>query len=388
MSSPTPDSPTLLIVDDTPDDLCRLASLLSDGGFTVRKASSAPMALKSIAGMPPDLILLDISLPQINAYQLCQSLKSAVPPPMADIPIIFISALDNVFDKIKAFEAGGADYITKPFHPQEVVVRINHQLEIQSQKRQLQVEIAERRRAEKALEISLHVVSHDLRNPILGLSMILTHSLEHAAIDAETISLPLSTVEQMLKSCDRQLVFINSLAETHQYEKEGIALVRRTLDIKKLIHDFMATWALPLTKQAVVMTTHLSPNLPLIEADSDYLWRVLDNLLANALKYNPLPRQQTLQIELTATVTDSGLRCALADNGIGINPAIANKVFERYQRGEVQQGTAGLGLGLYLCRQIIQAHGGQIGLNLDRLTGTEVWFTLPLSGLAAFPENP
>ena len=121
-----PDCKTLFIVDDTPDNVRLLANLLSDHGYRIRKALDANFALKSIEQSPPDLILLDVNMPTMNGYEMCARLKSN--PHTQEIPIIFISALDNVLDKVKAFNLGGADYITKPFQMEEVLARIEHQL--------------------------------------------------------------------------------------------------------------------------------------------------------------------------------------------------------------------------------------------------------------------
>src|SRR4028118_353821 len=104
---------SILIVDDTPANLQLLAQMLSEQGYKVRMAQDGTMALMSIQSSPPDLILLDIMMPQLNGYEVCSKLKASTQT--KDIPIIFISALNEVFDKVKAFEVGGVDYITKPF---------------------------------------------------------------------------------------------------------------------------------------------------------------------------------------------------------------------------------------------------------------------------------
>ncbi len=131
-------STNILVVDDTPDNLRLLAKILEAQSYTVRKALNGRMALQGAHRDPPDLILLDISMPEMNGYEVCQELKRS--RVTAGIPVIFISALDQVSDKVRAFELGGQDYITKPFQELEVLARIRNQLLIQQQKRQLQTQ--------------------------------------------------------------------------------------------------------------------------------------------------------------------------------------------------------------------------------------------------------
>lgn len=128
---------TILIVDDTLDNLKVLSQALSTYRFQIRCAKSGEMALKALQTISPDLILLDIKMPDIDGYKVCQEIKSKAN--LKDIPIIFLSALDDVFDKVKAFQVGGADYITKPFQVEEVLIRINHQLELQIAKQEIQI---------------------------------------------------------------------------------------------------------------------------------------------------------------------------------------------------------------------------------------------------------
>lgn len=158
MNSPKtfPSLADLLVVDDTPDNLRLLSTMLEEQGYKVRKVINGALALRTVSQAPPDLILLDIDMPQMNGYEVCQQLKSD--PKIATIPVIFLSALDDTSDKVKAFSVGGVDYITKPFQVAEVLARVQNQLRIRAlskqlfeQNIQLQQEIQIRRQAEAAL---------------------------------------------------------------------------------------------------------------------------------------------------------------------------------------------------------------------------------------------
>lgn len=130
----------ILVVDDLLENLRLLATLLMEEGYEVRRAPDGAMALSNVPRFEPDLILLDIMMPEMNGYEVCQQLKAN--EQTRDIPIIFLSALDLTFDKVKAFEVGAADYINKPFHPAEVMARVKNQLRIRQQGLQLQVQQA------------------------------------------------------------------------------------------------------------------------------------------------------------------------------------------------------------------------------------------------------
>ncbi|GAB1543566.1 hypothetical protein NUACC21_62410 [Scytonema sp. NUACC21] len=147
---------SLLIVDDRPDNLRLLASILSEQGYKVRKALNGATALESARVQPPDLILLDVKMPQMDGYEVCSALKSS--PQTCDIPVIFLSAINNTLDKVKAFAVGGADYITKPFENEEVLVRVRQQLMLQLQRKQLQQEIQERKQAQAQTQLLLATI--------------------------------------------------------------------------------------------------------------------------------------------------------------------------------------------------------------------------------------
>ncbi|WP_041229798.1 hybrid sensor histidine kinase/response regulator [Rippkaea orientalis] len=388
----TKDKGNLLVVDDTPDNLRLLSAMLSEQGYKVRKALNGQIALNTVSQVPPDVILLDINMAGMNGYEVCKILKSD--QETQDIPVIFISALDDVLDKVKAFEVGGVDYITKPFQCEEVIARIENQLTIQRQRKQLQQEINERQKTEETLRVYLHAVSHDLRNPVLGLSMVLKNFLKRAKIQkTETINISKTVLQQMVASCDRQLNLINSLVETQQFEMGGVALNCQPLNLFSLSQKLVTEWEPMLQEHQASLEILIPSDLPCVKADSDRLWRVFENLLANALKHNQPGLKLTLDAEIFNPETSeiviqnessksefkiNMIVCKFMDNGVGMTPEKGKTLFERYHRGDGANKTLGLGLGLYLCRQIIEAHGGQIGVITHPNEGAKFWFTLPI----------
>ena len=360
--------PSVLIVDDLPNNVRLLSIMLTEKGYQVRKAINGQMALNTVRSLIPDLILLDINMPDLNGYQVCEQLKAD--EKTREIPVIFISALDDVFDKVKAFQVGGVDYISKPFQGEEVMARIENQLTICRQKKQLQNEIKERQKAEETLEIYLHAVSHDLRNPVIGMSMILNNLIKNS--QGETKEVSRKILQQMADSCDRQLTLIDSLVETRQNDLWGVSLELNPLSLYEIGQQISQEWELRLKENQATLINNFSQDLPLVNADAHHLWRVFENLLANALKHNP----QGIIITLSATAEVNYLRCSIADNGVGISETQRKQLFDRYQRGN-NNNQISLGLGLYLCRQIIHAHGGEIGIMNNDEKGSQFWFTLP-----------
>ena len=360
--------PSVLIVDDLPNNVRLLSIMLTEKGYQVRKAINGQMALNTVRSLIPDLILLDINMPDLNGYQVCEQLKAD--EKTREIPVIFISALDDVFDKVKAFQVGGVDYISKPFQGEEVMARIENQLTICRQKKQLQNEIKERQKTEETLEIYLHAVSHDLRNPVIGMLMILNNLIKNS--QGETKEVSRKILQQMASSCDRQLTLIDSLVETRQNDLWGVSLELNPLSLYEIGQQIGQEWELRLKENQATLINNFSPDLPLVNADAHHLWRVFENLLANALKHNP----QGIIITFSARLEGNYLRCSIADNGVGISETQRKQLFDRYQRGN-NNNQISLGLGLYLCRQIIHAHGGEIGIMNNDEKGSQFWFTLP-----------
>ncbi|MEJ1936418.1 response regulator [Nostoc sp. NIES-2111] len=173
------ESGPILLVDDTPDNLRLLSKILESKGFKVRKTVSGKMAIQAAQIEPPDLILLDINMPEINGYEVCRQLKSQ--ERTAQIPIIFISALDQAIDKVKAFDIGGVDYITKPFQEAEVLARVTHQLIIHHQQQQLQTQnqkLQQEVRQRQQVEANLKKIQRVYEEKVVELTNQIQRSLE------------------------------------------------------------------------------------------------------------------------------------------------------------------------------------------------------------------
>ncbi|MEO1270013.1 MAG: response regulator, partial [Myxococcota bacterium] len=164
----------LLIVDDMPDNLRLLSKLLREHGYKVRPARNGPQALAAVDGSVPDLVLLDINMPGMDGYEVCRRLKST--EHAVDLPILFLTAMDSVEHKIRGFQAGGVDYITKPFQQEEVLLRVETHLTLRSQRQQLEAQYTRLRQLEEMREGLVQMIAHDIKAPlqsILGFSQLL-----------------------------------------------------------------------------------------------------------------------------------------------------------------------------------------------------------------------
>jgi two-component system sensor histidine kinase/response regulator len=250
---------------------------------------------------------------------------------------------------------------------------------IESQNQDLQTEIAERKRAEEALTIFLHAVSHDLRNPVTGLIMVLDNLAKTATSPEANIPLPRTTLERMRQSGDRQLALINSLLESHVNDVHGIAIHPQPVAIAKVIQDAIDDLQPLLEKEEAEIDLQIPSDLSLALVDADLICRVFQNLITNALKHNPPRLKLTISVEIS---DDKTMLCTVSDNGVGMSSTQSEHLFELYAQGKTQNKlnmrSLSLGLGLYICRQIVQAHGGAIGVTSEPNIGSQFWFTLPL----------
>lgn len=239
-------------------------------------------------------------------------------------------------------------------------------------------------------QLLLHAVSHDLRNPVTGTLMLLNNLL----LGSEKITLDRTVIARMAKSQEQQLQLINSLLEVHSQNLNGVALQVRSLSLNNLVKDITEGFELQLKQVRGHMVVSLPADLPHVSVDALQLHRVYDNLISNALQYNP----SGVCVTLDASQQGDYLRCTVSDDGEGIRELTSDRpqpaseqplqadpnqwIFDRYSRGRNHHQSLHLGLGLNICKQIIEAHGGHIGVESAANQGTIFWFTLPIASLS------
>jgi signal transduction histidine kinase len=227
--------------------------------------------------------------------------------------------------------------------------------------------------SQRQLRSVIHAISHDLKNPAMGTSVILQGFLlkrDRQLLIERTI------LEQLLAGSDRQINLINSLLEAQSAEVGTLTLHCQPLQLDILVNEAIEDLTAIAQQHRIALSNYVSSDLPSINADKTQIWRVLNNLILNAIKHNP----RGTQIEINAeTIQNQKIRCTVRDNGIGIPPTQLPCLFELYSRGAKARRMPGVGLGLYLCQQIIAAHQGEIGVNSQLDKGSTFWFTLPVA---------
>ncbi|MEM9922314.1 MAG: response regulator [Cyanobacteria bacterium P01_D01_bin.50] len=298
----------ILIVDDSLEILQILSETLSEYGYTVQSVVSGSMALTAAKSTPPDLILLDIYMPEIDGYQVCQQLKAS--EITCDIPIIFLSGLHDVLEKVKAFQIGGADYITKPFQFEELLARVKHQITIQrlsrqlkKQNQQLEREIAQRRKAElEAIAASqaksnfLSNMSHELRTPlnaILGFAKLMS---DDSLLNSEQ----LENIRIIHRSAKHLLELINDILELSKIESGIFSLDKTSFDLYSLLDSIAEIFQIKVEQKNIKLNFIVAPNVPqYIYTDEKKLRSCLTNLISNAITATAIQGSVTLRVNFT-----------------------------------------------------------------------------------------
>jgi signal transduction histidine kinase len=353
-----PSKGNILVVDDTPANLRFLNGMLLESGYRVRLAPNGKLALKSVHLNAPDLILLDIMMPEMSGYELCRQLKAD--ETTHDIPVIFISALDDVLDKVTAFSAGGVDYITKPFQAEEVLARVKTHLTIRHLQQTLEEQIAE-------LDAFAHTVAHDLKNP---LSLISTYQDlligQNSAVSAEDRLLIFHNVRQ---SARKAINIINELLLLTTVRKQDVKLA--PLNMAQIMAEVQHRLSFMIEEhQAQII---LPEQWPAVAGYGPWIEEVWANYISNGIKYGGTPPR----LEAGATPHTGGMtRFWMRDNGRGLSAADRALLFTEFKRLE-QIRVEGHGLGLSIVRRIIDKLGGQVGVESDVGAGSTFYFTLP-----------
>ena len=263
------------------------------------------------------------------------------------------------------------------------------QREVGERTASLAQEMQDRQTAQDALKTYSQAINHDLRNLVTGVSSLVQGILfcnsevsqstgkSDAKEPPTIIEIESKALELIRKSCDRQLSLMDSLMEIHTSDIWSVTLQPKRINLRSLTEELQIAYEAKLLSSAATLENRIPADLPTIQADPIQIQRIFENLIDNALKYNP----DGVSIILNATLLDSKVpifRCTFSDDGIGIPPGKSQELFNVYARGHANCRVTGHGLGLYICRKIVEAHGGSIGVETSASGGAEFWFTLPL----------
>ena len=356
-----PEKGTVLVVDDNPANLRLLSQLLTRSGYKVRPVRSGASALATAQANPPDLILLDIMMPEMGGYEVCERLKAD--EQTRDIPIIFISALDTARDKVEAFDAGGVDYVPKPFQVEEVLARVETHLKLRNLQKNLQQEVAE-------LDAFAHTVAHDLKSPlttIKGYTGLLTDSIMgDDPLSPEDVHATLNGISQGVLKMDSIIESLLLLAGVRKREVEFEPLDMAAIvagsnqRLAGMIRRYQAEIIMPETWETAL-------------GYGPWVEEIWANYISNAIKYGGRPPRVEVG---TMRQDDSTVCCWVRDNGTGLSAEHQARLFIPFERMS-QIKVQGYGLGLSIVVRITERLGGEVGIESEMGQGSTFWFTLP-----------
>ena len=346
---PVPDgSDTILIVDDQEQNLKVVGTVLTMTGYEVIPASSGAQAMRRLDAHVPDLILLDVLMPEMDGLEVCRQIKAR--PELAEIPIIFLSAADDKNLIVQALETGGVDYVTKPFNKAELLTRVRAHLALKHARDQL------RHLAEDKDEL-LGILAHDLKNHLAGMRM------SAGLLQSREGELPekcVQMVENIVNSTDSMIAFVREFLANQSAER--LQLRSEPVDLGMVIKGSVARHDAMAASKNITMKLELAAEPVVAQADGEAVMRVLDNLVSNALKFTPLGGSVLLS---TANEPGPWVQMIVHDDGPGFSPQDEDKMFRRYARLSARPtgGEPSTGLGLSIVKRLIEGMKGMVSLN-------------------------
>ncbi len=387
-----PEQYTLLVVDDNQTNVRVIMNYLREVGFKLLVAKDGLMALEVVQTRKPDLILLDVMMPNMDGFETCQRLKAN--EDTRHIPVIFMTALTSEDDKVKGFDVGAVDYVTKPIQQREVLARVYTHLQIRQQSKLLQQQYQDMQVLAYQLAATnadkdkfFSIVAHDLRGPFLPL----LGNLELMTEMAE--SLPPKDMKEMSaashRSARRVFELLENLLAWARLQMGRMEYNPQQLDLGEIAAKNVEL----LLENAVIKQINLYSDIKLntfVYADEQMLNTVIRNLTNNALKFTPPGGQVTIRAqELVETGHALSLRSAnyvevsIADTGVGMSEEVRQKLFKIDQH-VTTIGTSketGTGLGLIICQEMAVKSGGKIWVESEVGQGTTVRFTVRVDGV-------
>ncbi len=354
---------SILIVDDNPKNIQVISSILHEKGYNISISTSGIQALNAINAKMPDLILLDIEMPEMDGYEVCKQLKSDVKT--KEIPVIFLTAKIETENIVYGFEIGAVDYITKPFNVAELLARVATHIELKKSR-------------EKLIELNatkdrfFSIIAHDIKNPFAG---ILTSSelLLYALPRYEKHQIEQS-VARIYDSAKQGFNLLVNLLEWSQTQTDGIQFNPTKLNLKMVAQTSLNVVKELAENKNILINNEINSNLS-INADENLLNAIFRNLLTNAVKFTPSPGT----ITIFATELDGLIEVSVSDTGVGMSRKILENLF-KIENKTSKPGTAkesGTGLGLILCKEFVEKHGGKIWIDSELNKGSVFKFTIP-----------
>ncbi|NPD48139.1 MULTISPECIES: hybrid sensor histidine kinase/response regulator [unclassified Lentimicrobium] len=357
------DEAHILVVDDNKENLKLVGSILKENGYKIAVALDGESALKTLKNNIFELILLDVMMPGIDGFEVCRRIKSD--EKLKEIPVIFLTAKNQKDDLIIGFDAGGIDYVTKPFNKEELLARVSTHIELKQSRDKLIKLNATKDRL-------FSIIGHDLRGPIGTMMQISEMMSDEDGLDKETLFMFIDSQKKLSKSTFQLLENLLNWAKSQRNE---ITFVPEKIMLKETVL-FVTDLFKEITQNKQISIAVNIPQDTIVFADKNMLMTVLRNLISNAIKFSPNGKQ----IRIFATKNKMEHTITINDEGEGITPENLSKLFKNTEHITTYgtNGEKGSGLGLILCKEFVEKHDGKIWAESEVGKGTDLKFTLPL----------
>lgn len=372
MSKEVPGKGRILVVDDTPLNVRLLSSILEIEGYLVITATNGPDALKLVPESAPDVVLLDVMMPGMDGFEVCQRIKAETAS--AHLPVVMVTALQDTANRVRALEAGADDFLTKPVDEVEVLARVKTLVAAKRNRAELENAYAALQRSEGLRDSLSQMLVHDLRTPltamIASLDILLTNYGDKMdEMQNELLSMSMSSCRQMINQ-------VSELLDVGKMESGALELNRQNIDVASLVEQALNQVQSLARNRKITITRSIEEKMPAFDADADLLRRVLVNLVGNSLKFCPIGSS----LEVSVKPQENAVLFSVQDDGPGIATQDREKIFDKW--GQAESSSSGRktssGLGLTFCRLAVEAHGGRIWVESEVGQGSNFLFTIPL----------
>lgn len=362
----------ILIVDDVLSNVLLLKVLLTNENFTIATANNGQQALEQVDKESPDLILLDVMMPDMSGFEVAQRLKEN--PNTAEIPIIFLTALNSTTDIVQGFQVGANDFISKPFNKEELIIRVSHQVSLVAAKRLILSKTEELERTIAARDKLYSVIAHDLRSPMGSIKMVLNILILNLPIEKIGHEM-YDLLTQANQTTEDVFALLDNLLKWTKSQIGKMNVVFQDVNLVEVVDSVIEIFKMVASVKKVAIRVE-TPKQMFVYADIDMLKTVIRNLLSNALKFSHEGSEIILRIEQT----DDKVVVSVQDYGCGISEEGQQKLlhadthFSTYGTNNEE----GSGLGLLLCQDFVLKNNGKLWFTSQEGEGTTFSFSLPL----------
>ncbi len=356
----------VLIVDDDPKNRLILRAALEHKGHCIGEAENGEQALQKARSDPPDVVVLDVMMPGLSGYDVCNRLKRDAAT--AHIPVIMVTALTDRASFLKGMEQGANDFISKPVDIHEVALRVRNAVYSKRLFDQLEEKYKKLKKLEELRDNLVHMIIHDLRQPLTAIMGYLQLFQIQEGEEADA-----SLIQSAISSVHLAADMTNALLDIQRLEEGKLQLNRGEHNLLSLAEKSIK--ALEPLMNGHTIQFEAVENQAIANCDRDLIQRVIMNLLVNAVNYTPGNGTVSLRIESV----DSQVKFSVSDTGIGIPEEFQTAIFDKFGQVESRKsaGKHSSGLGLTFCKMAVEEHGGEIGVESDPGQGSTFWFTLP-----------